>query len=97
LEKLKLFSATGLEKSISTVGTHLACLEKGERKSLKEVTQIGLLVPPIHIWIGPEGGWDDEEINFFRQNNLIPVTLGPLVLRAETAALHAVSTVSTLI
>lgn len=93
LEKLKLFPPAQLEKAISTDGTHLACLEKGERKSLKELIQAGTLVSPIHIWIGPEGGWDEKEIDLMNQKKFIPVTLGPLVLRAETAALHAVSSV----
>lgn len=97
LEKLKLFSPAQLGKAISTDGTHLACLEKGERKSLKELSQAGTLVPPIHIWIGPEGGWDKNEIDWMHQNAFIPVTLGPLILRAETAAVHALSSVSTLL
>ena len=37
--------------------------------------------------VGPEGGWEKEEIEFLKDQGLIPVTLGPRVLRAETAAL----------
>lgn len=37
--------------------------------------------------VGPEGGWDDEELNAARSNGLAIVTLGGRILRAETAAI----------
>jgi len=37
--------------------------------------------------VGPEGGWEDEEMGFLKAQGFVPVTLGPRVLRAETAAL----------
>jgi 16S rRNA (uracil1498-N3)-methyltransferase len=41
----------------------------------------------LHLLIGPEGGWSGNER---RQLNPLPaVSLGPLILRAETAALYA--------
>lgn len=44
------------------------------------------------ILIGPEGGFDDKERALIRaQNAAVPVSLGRLVLRAETAALMALS------
>lgn len=48
---------------------------------------------PFALWIGPEGGWTKEEISFARENNFHLVRLGPLTLRAETAALCAISSV----
>jgi 16S rRNA (uracil1498-N3)-methyltransferase len=50
----------------------------------------------IHILVGPEGGWSPgelEELSFLREaeKNLRFVSLGPLVLRAETAAISAVA------
>ncbi|MDH4321639.1 MAG: 16S rRNA (uracil(1498)-N(3))-methyltransferase [Desulfobulbaceae bacterium] len=35
--------------------------------------------------IGPEGGWVDFEIERFREQGLIPFTLGPRILRMDTA------------
>ncbi len=43
------------------------------------------------IAIGPEGGWAPEEISLFTQHNWQPVTLGPRILRAETAAIAAIA------
>jgi len=44
--------------------------------------------------IGPEGGWTDEERAQFTAAQWTPVSLGPLVLRAETAALAALAIVN---
>jgi 16S rRNA (uracil1498-N3)-methyltransferase len=45
--------------------------------------------------IGPEGGWTPEEITLFLQHAWQPVTLGPRILRAETAAIAAIAIAST--
>jgi 16S rRNA (uracil1498-N3)-methyltransferase len=47
------------------------------------------------IAIGPEGGWSPEEISLFAQHAWQPVTLGPRILRAETAAIAAIAIAST--
>jgi 16S rRNA (uracil1498-N3)-methyltransferase len=47
------------------------------------------------IAIGPEGGWAPEEISLFTQHQWQPVTLGPRILRAETAAIAAIAIAST--
>ncbi len=41
--------------------------------------------------IGPEGGWTQEEMGLFTQHQWRPVTLGPRILRAETAAISAIA------
>jgi len=49
----------------------------------------------VRILIGPEGGWSELERDILsRSTQNIPVSLGPLVLRAETAAIFALSLVS---
>jgi len=49
--------------------------------------------PPSHIniWIGPEGGFSDDEASALLGAGAIPVTLGRRILRAETAAISAVA------
>jgi 16S rRNA (uracil1498-N3)-methyltransferase len=44
--------------------------------------------------IGPEGGWAPEEMDLFTQHYWTPVTLGPRILRAETAAIAAIAITS---
>ena len=47
---------------------------------------------PAAILIGPEGGFTDEERAAVREmDNAVPISLGPRILRAETAALAAVT------
>jgi 16S rRNA (uracil1498-N3)-methyltransferase len=43
----------------------------------------------VALFIGPEGGFADDEIALAGQHGVIPVTLGPRILRAETAAIAA--------
>jgi 16S rRNA (uracil1498-N3)-methyltransferase len=46
------------------------------------------------IAIGPEGGWTPEEMNLFTHHQWTHVTLGPRILRAETAAIAAIAIAS---
>jgi len=41
--------------------------------------------------IGPEGGWSEDEISLFAARGVNSVTLGPRVLRTETAAIAAMT------
>ena len=45
----------------------------------------------IALIIGPEGGIDPAEIALLRESGALPVTLGPRILRTETAGLAALS------
>lgn len=45
---------------------------------------------PAAVIIGPEGGFDDDERRAIRAREAtVPVSLGPLILRADTAAIAA--------
>jgi 16S rRNA (uracil1498-N3)-methyltransferase len=48
----------------------------------------------IRLWIGPEGDFTDAELAAIRDAGGLPISLGPLVLRSDTAALYALSVVS---
>ncbi|MDQ2995060.1 MAG: 16S rRNA (uracil(1498)-N(3))-methyltransferase [Pseudomonadota bacterium] len=48
------------------------------------------------LLVGPEGGFTDEEISSAFTNQFQPFTLGPRVLRTETAAVAALTKVQTL-
>ena len=54
----------------------------------------GTELPQLEIAIGPEGGWSPAEETLFAANGWKPVTLGPRILRAETAAIAALAVVA---
>jgi 16S rRNA (uracil1498-N3)-methyltransferase len=41
--------------------------------------------------IGPEGGWPEDELQWFRESGWVAASLGDTILRAETAAIVAVA------
>jgi len=43
--------------------------------------------PGLWIFVGPEGGWSDNELTQFQQANATPVGLTQTILRVETAAI----------
>ena len=51
-------------------------------------------MPALEIAIGPEGGWAPEEEALFDANGWRAVSLGPRILRAETAAIAALAVVA---
>jgi len=52
--------------------------------------------PPIAIAVGPEGGFTEREIDAARAAGWQAVSLGPRVLRTETAAAAALAAVQVL-
>lgn len=47
----------------------------------------------IAIFIGPEGGFCESEIEYAIENKVIPVSLGKRILRTETAGLMILSVI----
>lgn len=52
------------------------------------------LPEPVLLLCGPEGGWDPREREAAATAGCLPVSLGPQILRAETAALAALAVLS---
>jgi 16S rRNA (uracil1498-N3)-methyltransferase len=53
---------------------------------------------PDTAWLllGPAGGWEPSEAERIQRAGFVPVSLGPRILRAETAAIAAVTLVQAL-
>jgi 16S rRNA (uracil1498-N3)-methyltransferase len=47
----------------------------------------------LAVFIGPEGGWSEMEIEIFHKNKVPVYSLGPQVLRAETAVVAALAVI----
>ena len=66
---------------------HLYFADEGGGEPLSSAFRPG----PAAILTGPEGGFTDEERTFVRGSGAVPISLGPRILRAETAALAALA------
>jgi 16S rRNA (uracil1498-N3)-methyltransferase len=65
------------------------------RRLVDEAVQAaGDEMPSLEIAVGPEGGWAPAEEALFDANGWKAATLGPRILRAETAAIAALSVVA---
>ena len=100
---------TGLQHDPLPVGPDLSCpspqRSEAERVSILQPlgnpavaqSKIANSMPnqPITVvlFIGPEGGLTTDEITLAQQHGVQPVTLGPRILRAETAALATIANV----
>jgi 16S rRNA (uracil1498-N3)-methyltransferase len=77
----------------------LASEQSGARILLSETEQTLSLAQALAgreseayaLAIGPEGGWAPDEMALFTQHTWSHVTLGPRILRAETAAIAAIA------
>lgn len=65
----------------------------GERRTLREALS-GSKAQGVFVLIGPEGDFTGEEVALATQAGFIPVTLGPLVLRVDTACIAVASILS---
>jgi len=53
--------------------------------------QPGITPASVLVLVGPEGDFTPAEVGTARSAGCLPLTLGPLVLRSETAAIHCLS------
>jgi len=65
-----------------------------DSRSVKAILAGTSSVKSAALGIGPEGDFTPAEYALAREKGFAPMTLGPLVLRVETAALYAVSVLS---
>lgn len=81
-------------------GNNYVCYERSEERSEMLINTLALALnkaessKSFSIVIGPEGGFEKEEINFLVDNGFQPVSLGVQILRAETAAMLGVGLIS---
>jgi 16S rRNA (uracil1498-N3)-methyltransferase len=69
-------------------GLTLIPWEEERERSLRSVLQAAEPPPfSINLFVGPEGGFSAEEVDQAQRYGALPITLGPRILRAETAGL----------
>lgn len=80
-------------ENIKVLDLSIIPYEKEKNNGLKNILSDNPGVKNIGVLIGPEGGFDESEIDKCMKNGVIPVTLGPRILRTETAGIAALSMV----
>ena len=65
--------------------------EEGMEATRRELAALSGEVTSVGIFIGPEGGFDEEEIRQAREAGIQPISLGKRILRTETAGLAILS------
>lgn len=76
-----------------TRNVRLVANENYSGKSLSDSLSAVDPASPITIFVGPEGGFSEEEIEFLRSKEVIEFSLGRNILRTETAAIVAAAIV----
>jgi 16S rRNA (uracil1498-N3)-methyltransferase len=72
-----------------TQGTRVVFSEVEEQTALTDA--IPNPVDAVTLAFGPEGGWKEEELARFKAAGWVSASLGPTILRAETAVIAAVA------
>lgn len=72
---------------------------QGDRPSAREHfrkfrAEQGRLPASACVWIGPEGDFTPAEVDAIRASGALPISLGRLVLRCETAAVYCLSVIN---
>lgn len=67
--------------------------EEENRNSLKDILYKSSAVEEIYVFIGPEGGFTSGEVEQAQAAGVLPVTLGPRILRTETAGIAVLAMV----
>ena len=83
-------------------GTRIVLAEQERGVTLRTVVEeamaaAGNEMPRLELAFGPEGGWAPEEEALFDANGWRAASLGPRILRAETAAIAALAVVASLL
>lgn len=75
-------------------GQHgLVLAERRHVRSLFDALMHGELAKELALFVGPEGGWAPAELEMLSEQGCEPVSLGPRILRTETAAVAALALV----
>lgn len=78
-----------------TKQTSLLLWEEENNSGLKQVLQNQPFktTSTINLFIGPEGGFPESEVEIAKKHGFVIASLGRRILRAETAALSAISSI----
>lgn len=78
-------------KLAAAAGAGIIPYEKETAKGIKDFLKDNNNADSISVFIGPEGGFSEKEAEYASGSGVQPVTLGPRILRTETAGVAVIS------
>jgi 16S rRNA (uracil1498-N3)-methyltransferase len=94
--------ALSVRLALDNTAQHILLAEDEHNTTLRQRIEATLNssasnLPNFEFAIGPEGGWTPEELALFQKHQWQPASLGPRILRAETAAIATLAIASSLL
>ncbi len=87
-----------LQTAVKLPGPLRIVLSEAEQDvSLPDLVRANESASEALMAIGPEGGWTEDELDLFRKEGWTSVSLGPTILRAETAAIASIAVTMSLL
>jgi len=84
-----------LPESVRAVeGVRIVLAESDEPTLLRDAFTAESNRDRVALAVGPEGGWTEDELKLFQESGWTSASLGPTILRAETAAIASTAIVS---
>ena len=93
----ELSEAQQFEASLAQLEKFSRCLLLSPHVEGQHIKTVLRKIPnpnAIALFVGPEGGFSNQEITAAIKNGCVPVTLGRNILRTETAAITAVAVIT---
>jgi 16S rRNA (uracil1498-N3)-methyltransferase len=67
--------------------TKIICWEEESHHGIRDVLEAPMPSGAVAVLVGPEGGWTEQEVAQALAHGFVTVSLGPRMLRTETAAI----------
>lgn len=97
LDVMRILPLKGIKEALESVASDrkiIFCLERAQAPMILPRLQAEDIKLPLTVLVGPEGGFSPEEVEMISAlPQAVPVSLGPRILRAETALVAALTCV----
>jgi 16S rRNA (uracil1498-N3)-methyltransferase len=93
----EILPPVSFKQAVAAAGTYTQCViayEKEGGRTLHDVLASLAEGDSLLVLIGPEGGFSPGEIALAESNGILPVSLGPRILRTETASQYILAAAS---
>ena len=85
----KLLETQNFEDMIKNAVWEKIILDKSGEKISSRLSSVVGRKSNVNLFVGPEGGWTEQELKISKESGAKIISLGPRVLRAETAGIIA--------